>query len=84
MGDGEGGHWLVRMEWHPAGWSVCLPLLIFSCTIKTRSSVLAPADLGGPGKKAAKWLWWWWCEDDENRNYFKNDELNKTKLTRQE
>jgi len=22
MGDGEGGHWLVRMEWHPAGWSV--------------------------------------------------------------
>jgi len=22
--DGGGGHWLVRMEWHPAGWSVCL------------------------------------------------------------
>ena len=20
--DGGGGHWLVRMEWHPAGWSV--------------------------------------------------------------
>jgi len=33
MGDGGGGHWLVRMEWHPAGWSVCLPLLIFLCTI---------------------------------------------------
>jgi len=30
MGDGGGGHWLVRMEWHPAGWlvsaSVNLPL----------------------------------------------------------
>jgi len=24
-GDGGGGHWLVRIEWHPAGWSVCLP-----------------------------------------------------------
>jgi len=22
MGDGGGGHWLVRMEWHPAIWSV--------------------------------------------------------------
>jgi len=29
LGDGGGGHWLVRMKWHPAGWSVCLPLLIF-------------------------------------------------------
>jgi len=27
MGDGGGGHWLVRMEWRPAGWSLCLPLL---------------------------------------------------------
>ena len=35
-GDGGGGHWLVRMEWCPAGWSVCLPLLIFPCTIKSR------------------------------------------------
>jgi len=38
-----GGHWLVRMEWRPAGWLVCLPLLIFPCTIKSRSSLLAPA-----------------------------------------
>jgi len=29
MGDDGGGHWLVRMEWRPAGWPVCLPLLIF-------------------------------------------------------
>jgi len=25
-GDGGVGHWLVRVEWCPAGWSVCLPL----------------------------------------------------------
>jgi len=37
-GDGGGGHWLVRMEWRPAGWSMCLPLLISPCTIKSRSS----------------------------------------------
>ena len=43
-GDGGGRHWLVRMEWRPAGWSVCLPLLIFPCTIKSRSS-----DTGSPG-----------------------------------
>jgi len=53
-----GGHWLVRMEWRPAGWSVCLPLLIFPCTIKSRSSLLAPAHPGGPGKRVVKWLWW--------------------------
>jgi len=52
MGDGGGGHWLVRMEWCPAGWSVCLPLLICPCTIKSRSSLLAPAHPGGPGKRA--------------------------------
>jgi len=35
----------------------CLPLLIFPCTIKSRSSLLAPADPGGPGKRAVKRLW---------------------------
>jgi len=30
-GGGGGGHWLVRMEWRPAGCSMCLPLLIFPC-----------------------------------------------------
>jgi len=48
------------MEWCPAGWSVFLPLLIFPCTIKSRSSLLAPALLCGPGKRAVKWLWWSW------------------------
>jgi len=56
--DGGGGHWLVWMEWRPARWLVCLPLLISPCTIKSRSSLLAPADLGGPGKRAVKRLWW--------------------------
>ena len=57
MGDGGGGHWLVWMEWRPAGWSACLPLLIFPCTIKSRSSLLAPAHPGGPGKRAVQRLW---------------------------
>jgi len=57
-GDGGGRHWLVQMEWRPARWSVCLPLLIFPCTIKSRSSLLALADPGGPGKRAIKWLWY--------------------------
>jgi len=51
-GDGGGGHWLVRMEWRPAGLSVCLPVLIFPCTIKSRSFLLAPTHPGGPGKRA--------------------------------
>jgi len=56
-GNGGAGHWLVRMDWRPAGWSVCLPLLIFPCTIKSGSSLLAPAHPGGPGKRAVKRLW---------------------------
>jgi len=54
MGDGGGGHWLVRMEWRPARWSVYLPLLIFPCTIKSRSSLLAPAHPGGPRNRVVK------------------------------
>jgi len=41
-----GEQWLVQMEWRPAGWSVCLPLLIFPCTMKSKSSLLAPAHPG--------------------------------------
>jgi len=55
-GKKRGALWLVRMEWRPAGWSVCLPLLIFPCTIKSRSSLLAPAHPAGPGKRAVKRL----------------------------
>jgi len=28
--------------------------------MKSRSSLLAPAHPGGPGKRAIKWLWWWY------------------------
>jgi len=49
-GDGGGGHWLVRMEWRLAGWSVCLPLLISPCTTKSRSSLLAPVTRVVPEK----------------------------------
>jgi len=65
MGDGGGGHWLVRMEWHPAGWSVGLPLLIFHCTMKSRSSFLAPAHPDGPGKRAVKRVCVCVCVQDE-------------------
>jgi len=37
-------------------WSVCVPLLIFPCTIKSRSSFLALAHPGGPGNRAVKRL----------------------------
>ena len=33
---------------------MCPPLLIFPCTIKSRSSLLVPAHPGGPGKRAVK------------------------------
>ena len=68
-GDGGGGRWLVRMEWHTAGWSVYLPLSIFPCTIKSRSSLLAPAHPGGPGKRAIIRLCVCWniCSDDNDK-----------------
>jgi len=58
MGDDGDEHCSVRMDWRPAVWSVCLPLLIFPCTITSRSSLLAPVHSGGPGKRAIKRLWW--------------------------
>jgi len=66
---GGGGHWLVWIEWCPAGWSVCLPLLIFPCTIKSKSSILAPAHLGGPGRRAIKQLWWYLSQYPVNRQH---------------
>jgi len=57
VGDGGGGHWLVRMEWCPAGWLVSasnnLPL---HHEVQKFSS-----GTGSPGwsrKRAVKWLWW--------------------------
>jgi len=56
MVDGGGGHCLVRMEWRPTEWLVCLPLLVVPCTTKSRSSLLALAHPGGPGKGPVKRL----------------------------
>ena len=39
---------------------MCMPLLIFPCTVKFRSSLLAPTHPDGPGKRVVKRLWWWW------------------------
>ena len=76
MVDG-GGHWLVRMEWRPVGWSVCLPLLIFLCTIESRSSLLAPAHPGGPGKRAVNGCGGWYCAPCVKYNIFcQNDDAS--------
>ena len=40
---------------------MCLPLLIFPCTISPEASLLAPAHPGGPGTRAVKWLWFVVC-----------------------
>ena len=72
-GDGGGGHWLVRMEWRPAGWSVCLPLLIFPCTIK--SEVLFWHWLTRVVPKKGPWngcdvVWWLFVIDLEAHLHF--------------
>ena len=54
LGDGGGGHWLVRMEWHPARWLACLPLLIFPGTIKSRSFSSGTGSPGWSYKKGRK------------------------------
>ena len=75
MGNDGGGHWLVQTEWHPAGWLVCMSLLIFPWTIKSRNSFLASAQPGDPGKRAVKRLWWWWWLP-ENRVVFFTISIN--------
>ena len=52
-GDDAGGHWLVRMEWHQAGWSVCVSLNL-PLHHKVQKFLLAPAHPGGPGKRVVK------------------------------
>jgi len=54
-----GGWWrwaLVSPDGVAPSRMVCLPLLISPCTIKSRSSLLAPTHLGSPGKRAVKQL----------------------------
>jgi len=72
------------MEWRPAGWSVCH--LIFTCTINSRSSLLAPAHTGGPGKRAVKRLlcccfYLLTCSDKHNKILLKQTGVVWGKLT---
>jgi len=60
MGDGGSGHWLVQMEWRPAGWSVCLPLIISPCTISPEVLFWHRLDRVVPEKRAVKRLWCVW------------------------
>jgi len=46
----------IRDEWHPAGWSVCLPLLSSLAPQKSRRFLLALAHTGSPGIRAIKRL----------------------------
>jgi len=62
--------------------TVCLPLLISSCTIKSRSSLLALAHPGGPGKRAVNGCGGVWCtyatnddDDDEKIKQTAQDSL---------
>ena len=49
---------------------MCLPLLIFPCIIKSRSSLLAPAYPGGPGtgRKTVVVVWWLLSSDSSGSN----------------
>jgi len=47
---------VARLILSPFGLFMGLPLLIFPCTIKSRSSLQAPAHPVGPGKRAVKRL----------------------------
>ena len=49
--DGGGGHCLVRMEWRPGGWLVCLPLLIFHKVQKFSSGTSSPRWYRKKGRK---------------------------------
>jgi len=48
---------MVEVGIHGVAPSRMVGVLIFLCTIKSRSSLLAPAHLHGPGERAVKQLW---------------------------
>jgi len=55
MEDGGDEHWLVQMEWLPAGWSVCLPVnLPLHHKVQKFSSGTGHPD--GPRKRTVKRL----------------------------
>jgi len=54
MGDDGGGHCLVRMEWHPAGWSVCLPPVNFPLHHKVKKFSSGTGSFEWSQKKGGK------------------------------
>ena len=62
MGDGGGGHWLVRMEWRPAGWSVSasVNLPLHHKVQKFSSGTGSPGWSRKKGHKTVV-VCWWWC-----------------------
>jgi len=60
MGDDGGGHWLVRMEWRSAGWSVSASagLPLYRKVQRFSSGAGSP---GGPekGHKTVVWCVWY-------------------------
>jgi len=59
-GDGGGGYWLVQMKWLPAGWSVCLPLLIFPWRTHSPSRLAWSESWRPPGAQSAFIEWTGW------------------------
>jgi len=63
MGDGGGEHWLVWMEWRPAGWSMCLPVFVnLPLHHKDQKFSSGTSSPGWSRKKGRKTVvvWWWW------------------------
>jgi len=56
-GDDGGGHRLVRMEWRPAGWSMCLLLLVFHKVQKFSSGTSSPGWSRKEGRKTVVCVW---------------------------
>ena len=59
--DGGGWHWLVQIEWHSAGWSVCLPvnLLLHHKVRKFSSGTGSPGWSRKKGRKTVVVRWWY-------------------------
>ena len=68
-GDGGGGHWLVRMEWRPAGWlvsaSVNLPL--HHKVQKLSSGTGSPGWSRKKSRKMVVVCWWWYINAEDHQ-----------------
>ena len=62
MGDGGGGHWLVRMECRPAGLSCVIASVNLPLHHKVQKFSSGTGSPGWSRKKGRKMVvvWWWW------------------------